>query len=64
VRRPEYCKSGVLEYRDGTVGNDCFIFDDQYEHRVFRFLANPLRIQATNAAAGSGRGGVRKFTDA
>jgi hypothetical protein len=32
MRRPEHGKTGVLEYRRGTVGDDCFIFDDQYKH--------------------------------
>jgi len=32
VRGPEYGKASLLEYRRGTVGDDDFIFDDQYNH--------------------------------
>jgi hypothetical protein len=35
VRRPEYGKASLLEHRNGTVGDDCFIFDDQYHHLSF-----------------------------
>ena len=58
VRRPEYGKSCVFEYRRRTAGDDCFIFDDQYDHHTVRFFLTPLGSQATSAAAGSNRGGV------
>jgi hypothetical protein len=32
MRRPEHGKSGVFEYRRGTVGDDYFIFNHQYNH--------------------------------
>jgi hypothetical protein len=35
VRRPEDGKTSLLEHRRGTVGNDCLIFDHQYDHHTF-----------------------------
>lgn len=52
VRRPEYGKSCVFEYRRRTAGDDCFIFDDQYDHHTVRFFLTPLRITSDQRRRG------------